>query len=270
VTDVGTRQSRISVVIPSYNSGSYLAAAIDSAIGQVPAPHQVIVQDGGSTDNSLAILAGYGDRLDWRSGPDLGQSDALNKAIERVDGDIVVWLNADDTLAPGAFAEVTRAFAAAPHVELVFGNYDMIGADGRVLRRFLSSAYDPKRFFTRGCYIFSGAMFFRRTLLERIGPFDVSLQTCMDFDYMLRIGDVEAVHIDAIVAGFRMSGEGKSSTMRSRFLREAYRIRSRAAGRSVRGRLLAVGIAGLELVSLYTQPVRLTRPWATLRGRRRL
>ncbi len=261
---------RISVVVPSFNSGDYLKEALTSALEQEPPPHQVIVQDGGSTDGSLDILRAAGPGVDWRSEPDTGQSNALNLAIRRATGDVVVWLNADDILAPGAFAAVQEAFGRHPEAEFAFGDYDVIGSDGRILRRFRSSEYDPRRVFTRGCYIFSGAIFFRRTLLERVGPFNERLNTCMDFDYMVRLGDVPAIHVGKIVAAFRISGAGKSSTMRSRFLRETYAIRRRVAGRSMRLRMLALLIAGVELVSLYTQPVRLTRPWSVLRGRRRL
>lgn len=270
MTEPTTRSIRISVVIPSFNSGSYLSQALTSALGQEPPPHEVIVRDGGSTDGSLDILRAAGDAVDWRSEPDSGQSNALNSAIERATGDVVVWLNADDILAPGAFAAVHHAFARSPEAEFVYGDYDMIGADGRIIRRFRSSAYDPRRVFTHGCYIFSGAIFWRRTLLDRVGPFDERLNTCMDFDYMLRLGDVPSIHIGKSVAGFRMSGAGKSSTMRSQFLREALMLRRRVAGRSVRLRLLAWLLAAVELVSLYTQPVRLTRPWSAIRGSRRL
>jgi glycosyltransferase involved in cell wall biosynthesis len=261
---------RISVVVPSFNSMPFLDAALRSALGQDPPPYEVIVQDGGSTDGSLEVLRSAGPAVDWRSEPDTGQSNALNKAISRASGDVIVWLNADDTLAPGAFGFVQKAFEDHPEAEFVYGDYDVIDADGGVLRHFRSSPYQPQRVFTRGCYIFSGAIFFRRSLLDRVGPFNERLNTCMDFDYMLRLGDVPSIHVGENVAGFRMSGAGKSSTMRSRFLREAYAIRRRVAGRSIRLRVLALLIAGVELVSLYTHSLRLTRPWAILRGNRRL
>jgi glycosyltransferase involved in cell wall biosynthesis len=261
---------RISVVMPSFNSGHYLAIALQSALEQVPRPHEVIVQDGGSTDGSLEILRAAGEAVDWRSEPDTGQSNALNMAIRRATGDIVVWLNADDILAPGALAAVQEAFTRDPEAEFAYGDFETIGPDSRVIRRFRSSPYDVQRVFRRGCYIFSGAIFYRRALLERLGPFDERLEACMDFDYLLRLGETPSIHVGKTVAGFRMSGGGKSSTIRSRFLREAYSIRMQVAGQSRRRQLLALFVAGIELVSLYTQPVRLTRPWSIVRGSRRL
>jgi glycosyltransferase involved in cell wall biosynthesis len=261
---------RISVVIPSFNSGRYLAAAIDSALSQSPPPFEVIVQDGGSTDQTLQALRAFGNRVDWRTEPDTGQSDALNRAIRRSSGDVVVWLNADDLLAPGAFAAASAAFEQHPDAEFVYGDFDMIGADGRRLRRYQSSEYSHSRVFIHGCYIFSGAIFYRRSLLDRVGPFDERLHACMDFDFLLRLGDVPFVHINVPVASFRMSGAGKSSTIRSRFLRETHLIRWRTAGDSVSLRVLTLALDVWSSIGLWTQPLRLTKAWSAVRRGKRL
>lgn len=260
---------RIAVVIPSFNSGPYLREALESALVQQPLPYETIVQDGGSTDESLSILRGFGDAISWRSEPDRGQSDALNRAIARTTGDVVIWLNADDLLLPGALAAAIDAFRLHPDADFAYGDFDMIRADGSIIRRYRSSAYDPRRVFTHGCYMFSGAIFYRRELLERVGRFDERLSACMDLDYLLRLGPVRAVHLGVTVARFRMSGASKSSTMRSRFLRESHAIRWRAAGHSPRLRALTLLIDVHTAVSLWTQPIRLTRAWSFVhRGKR--
>jgi glycosyltransferase involved in cell wall biosynthesis len=261
---------RISVVIPSFNSGRYLAAAIESALSQNPPPFEVIVQDGGSTDETLQVLRTFGNRVDWRTEPDSGQSDALNRAIRRSTGEAVVWLNADDLLLPGAFEAASAAFERRPDAQFVYGDFDMIGADGRRLRRYQSSDYAPRRVFVHGCYIFSGAIFYRRSLMDRIGPFDERLHACMDFDYLLRLGHVPFVHINLPVASFRMSGAGKSSTIRSRFLKETHLIRWRTAGDSIYLRFLTLALDVWSIVALWTQPIRLTGAWSAVRQGKRL
>jgi glycosyltransferase involved in cell wall biosynthesis len=263
-------RTRVSVVVPSYNSAAFLREAIESALSQVPPPHELIVQDGGSKDGSIEILRSFGDRVRWRSEPDGGQAQALNMAIAAATGDAVVWLNADDLLVPGAFAAVQRAYTEHPDADLVYGNYDMIRADGSVMRRFQSSPYDPHRVFTHGCYIFSGAMFFRRDLLERVGPFDEGLHACMDLDYLLRIGDVRTVHLGVTVARFRRSGLGKSSRIRRTFLLEAHTVRKRAAAGSRRLRLLGLLADGRDIVALASEPLRYTRAWSAARRSKRL
>lgn len=264
------RRLKISVVVPSLNSGRFIGEALHSALAQEPPPHEVIVQDGGSTDDTLAVLGTFGSEVSVRSEPDRGQSDALNRAIKRATGDTLIWLNADDALAAGAFEAATRAFERHPEAEFAYGDFERIGSEGQTLRRYRSSPYDPHRVFTHGCYIFSGAIFYRRELIDRIGPFDDRLHACMDLDYLLRLGDARGIHLKTSVAQFRMSGAGKSSTLRMRFLRESHAIRWRTAGRSLRLRALTLMLDARDAALLFTQPVRLTKAWSALRGPKQL
>lgn len=230
----------------------------------------MIVQDGGSSDGTLEVLQKYGNRISVRSELDSGQSEALNRAITRASGDVLIWLNADDVMVPGAIGAAASAFAAAPDAQFVYGDFEFIGPDGAILRRFRSSPYDPRRVFTHGCYIFSGSIFYKRTLMDRVGPFNEQLDACMDFDYLLRLGSVKAVQLGRPVAQFRMSGAGKSTRMRSRFLRESHAIRWRAAGGSKRLRALTILLDIRDSGYLLTQRLRLTRAWSHVRGNRRL
>lgn len=261
---------RISVVVPSYNSGRYLREALASALAQEPPPFEVVVQDGGSSDETLDVLREFGSDVAWVSQPDNGQADALNKAISRSSGDVVVWLNADDLLLPGAFAKAARAFDADPDTELVYGGYLLIDGDGHRMKEYESSPYDPRRVFTQGCYIFSGSMFLRRSLLDRVGPFDVALRACMDLDFLLRVGPVNAVRIGEPTAAFRMSGGGKSSLIRRDFLLESFKVRRRAAGGSARLTMIAVLAALRDAAALVTQPLRHSSLWLAVRPHKTL
>lgn len=258
------------MIVPSLNSGAFIAEALHSALDQRPQPHEVIVQDGGSTDGTLAVLASFASAISWRSEPDRGQSDALNRAIERATGDVLIWLNADDVLVPGAFAAASDAFQLHPDAEFVYGDFDLMRSDGSILRRFTSSPYDPTRVFAHGSYIFSGSIFYHRELVDRVGPFDERFHACMDFDYLVRLGSAHSVYIGATVARFRMTTSGKSSTIRSRFLRESHAIRWRFAGGSTRLRAFTVLLDARDALVLWTQPLRHTRIWSAVRGRRRL
>lgn len=265
-----TTRVRISVVIPARNSALFLREAIESALSQEPPPHEVIVQDGGSSDGSVEILRSFGGRVLWKSQPDNGQTQALNTAIAAATGDVILWLNADDLIAPGAFAMASEAFRRDPAADFVYGDYDMIRADGSLMRRFRSAPYDPDRVFTHGCYIFSGSIFFHRRLLKRVGRFDERLHACMDLDYLLRIGEARAIHVGATVAQFRMSGAGKSSLMRGTFLREGHMLRQRSAGSSRRRRFRGLIVDAWNLVHLMTEPVRHTRAWSLMRRGKQL
>jgi glycosyltransferase involved in cell wall biosynthesis len=258
------------VVVPSLNSGEFIAEAIRSALAQEPPPYEVVVQDGGSTDSTHDALIRFGDRVTWRSEPDGGQADALNRAISRARGDWVIWLNADDKLVPGALAAVAHAHQREPSADFFYGDFEVIAADGSRRRRFRSSPYDPARVFTHGCYIFSGAIVWGRALLDRVGPFDPALQGCMDFDYLMRVGQARAVHVGQPVAQFRVTGSQKSSRMRRTFLRESHDIRWRHAGNSRRRKVLTLLLDARDSLYLATHSIRNARAWAALRGERTL
>lgn len=258
----GTQPLRISVLVPSYNSGAYLRDALASALDQVPGPHEVLVQDGGSTDGTLDILRAFGERVTWVSAPDDGQSDALNKALARTTGDVVLWLNADDMLLPGSLAAASAAFEADPDLAFAYGDFDITRATGEILRRYRSSPYSWTRIFAHGCYIFSGSLFVRKRALLAIGGFDATLQACMDLDLMLRLNAAgRSTHLGRTIGQLRMHGTNKSSTMRSHFLREAFRIRQRYARRSPRLWLRALWSTAVLAAGLATSRLRYSSLW---------
>ena len=83
-----------------------------------------LVIDGGSTDDSAAIVARF-PHADWSQGKDKGMSDAINKGFDRAQGDWVMWLNADDRLKPGALAAIKQA-AQQTSADIIYGDYDFI------------------------------------------------------------------------------------------------------------------------------------------------
>jgi GT2 family glycosyltransferase len=253
---------RISVIIPSYNSGAFLREALASVLDQIPRPHEVLVQDGGSTDDTLDRLLSYGDRVAWVSGPDDGQSDALNKALARATGDVILWLNADDVVLPGAIAAASAAFAADAGLAFAYGDFDVIDGGDALVRTYRSSPYSWERVYARGCYIFSGSLFVRRQVLIGIGGFDPSLHACMDLDLLLRLDGVgRSRHLGRTIGQLRMHGTNKSSSILTLFLTEGFRVRRRYARHSVRLWLLACGATAVHALELAITPLRLSPRW---------
>lgn len=253
---------RISVIVPSYNSAAFLRDALRSALDQNPAPHEVVVQDGGSTDHTLEILRSFGDQISWMSSADGGQADALNRALARATGDVIVWLNADDLLAPGALAVATRGFDNDPTLGFAYGNFDVIDSAGRLVRRYQSSPYSWERVFRKGCYIFSGALFLRRDSLLRVGGFDASLRACMDLDLMLRLDNAgPSLHLGQTVAQFRIHGASKSSNIGLTFLLEGFRVRQRYTGSSPKRLLQSIGLGLTTAVIQLASPLRYSAWW---------
>lgn len=253
---------RISVIIPSYNSAPFLRQTLTSALDQVPRPHEVLVQDGGSTDATLDILRAFGERVAWVSEPDNGQSDALSKALARATGEIVLWLNADDLILPGSLAAASNAFAADQSLQFAYGDFDMIDGVGTLMRRYQSSEYSWDRVYARGCYIFSGSMFIRKQALLEIGGYDASLFACMDLDLLLRLDAAgRSRHLGTTIGQFRMHGASKSANIGLVFLREGLRVRRRYTRRSPRLWGIALWTSARSGLMEAMAPLRYSSRW---------
>src|SRR5262249_50324954 len=141
------RAPSISIVTPSLNQGRFIAATIESVASQSYKPFEHLVVDGGSTDGTLQVLRRYASlaHLRWVSEPDYGQSDAINKGVGMVRGDVVGWLNADDLYYPGALAAIADAFARYPDADVVYGSGARIDEAGRVVKEVAAVPFDPRR-----------------------------------------------------------------------------------------------------------------------------
>src|SRR5437899_364684 len=100
----------VSIVTPSFRQGRFLRQCIESVLTQDYPRIEYFVFDGGSKDESRAILESYGDRFHWQSEPDGGQTSAINAGLRRAKGSILAYLNSDDVLLPGAVSAVVDAF----------------------------------------------------------------------------------------------------------------------------------------------------------------
>jgi len=177
---------KFSIVTPSYAQGRFIRATIDSVLGQAGVEVQYIVMDGGSKDETVAVLESYGDRLHWVSEPDNGQTDAINKGLKLADGEVVAYLNSDDVYLPGALARVAEVFERHPEVDFVYGDFDAIDEQGGLIDRVKTVPYDPDILLYDANYICQPASFYRRSLLDKIGGFDDSLRFLMDYEFFLR------------------------------------------------------------------------------------
>ena len=182
------RAPSISIVTPSLNQGRFIAATVESVAGQSYKPFEHLVVDGGSTDGTLQVLRQYASlaHLRWVSEPDYGQSDAINKGIGMVRGDVVGWLNADDLYYPGALAAIADAFARYPDADVVYGSGARIDEAGRVVKEVAAVPFDPRRI-RNVFFIVQPAMFFRRQTFLDVGGLTVSTHYCMDWEFLLKL-----------------------------------------------------------------------------------
>lgn len=222
----------VSVIVPSFNQAGYLRATIESVLGQVGVATEVIVVDGGSTDGSVEVIREFEDRLAWWvSEPDDGQSDAIMKGARRATGDIITWLNSDDTYEPGALSKVVNAFDSHPEAAAVYGDYYVLWPDGRkVLKKKIDFDWD----ICVHAYMMTPqpATFFARWAWDLAGGVDVTLTHCMDYDLVLKVGRLGPFfHLHEPLACFRLHPQSKTATARGHFRRENRLVRERALGR---------------------------------------
>ncbi|HWB99973.1 MAG TPA: glycosyltransferase family 2 protein [Bryobacteraceae bacterium] len=179
----------VTIVTPSYNQGRFIRATIESVLSQ-DYPHlEYLIVDGGSTDETAAIVGEYAGRLTWISEPDRGQSDAINKGFRRARGEIVAWLNSDDVILPGAVSRAVAALAAHPEAGAVYGEGYRMDETGRVTGRFpATEPFNLWKLVYLSDYILQQTVFFRRRVVEEVGYLDESLHYGMDWDLLIRIG----------------------------------------------------------------------------------
>jgi len=179
----------VTIVTPSYNQAQFLEETILSVLNQ-DYPHiEYLIIDGASTDGSVEIIRKYQDRLAfWVSEPDQGQSHAINKGFLRANGEILGWLNSDDSYCPGAVRAVVDFFEQHSDVALMYGRADLVDCDGGRILPIPWEDFNVPICIARQRYpIPQPAAFFRREVTKWVGLLDEGLHYCLDWDYWVRI-----------------------------------------------------------------------------------
>ncbi|MGA7992098.1 MAG: glycosyltransferase family 2 protein [Thermoanaerobaculia bacterium] len=223
----------ISLVTPSLNQGKFIRATIESVLSQNYPALEYFVQDGGSTDGTLAVLKEYAERVPFVSEKDAGQADAINVGLSRATGEVLAYLNSDDILRPGALAAVGEAFASDPELILVWGRASYIDEAGNAVSPYLARPDAIERL-ADACFIAQPAAFFRRRVWEEVGSFDASLHHALDYDYWLRIAarypTSRMRFLDRELAGCRVHADAKTVAGWSRALDEIMELVKRRLG----------------------------------------
>lgn len=204
----------VSIVVPSFQQAKFLRVAIDSILAQDYRPLEVIVMDGGSTDGSVDILKSYGDQIRYFSGPDGGQSSAINEGLKKSRGEIVAWLNSDDFYYPGAIAAAVKALQDNGDAALIYGEGNLVTASGKIIWRFPETVpFDLWRLANHSDYILQPTVFFRREALFACGLLDEGLHWGLDWDLWIRIGHrFPFVYCKDVLAASRIYKDTKTAT----------------------------------------------------------
>jgi len=202
---------KISVIVPTFNSARTIEDTLKSVIAQNWADLQIIIQDGGSGDDTKSIVAKYPTALlGWRSEPDSGIYDAMNKGINRATGEIIAILNSDDAWLPVTLEHVASAFSRNPDVGIVSGTIEVWEDSSHGAKVVLKSSLLHLH---KGMTLQHPATFVRRSVYEHVGLFNTRYRIGADYDFVLRCLKVNIpwVILEDVLTLMRAGGKGGST-----------------------------------------------------------
>jgi glycosyltransferase involved in cell wall biosynthesis len=189
----------VSIVTPSYNQARWLEETIDSVLAQ-DYPHiEYVIVEGGSTDESSEIVRRYEDRIAWwTSRPKTSQAEALNYGLSRANGDLLTWINSDDTLLPGAVSALVAEFERDPELVLAYGDAVYTDEESRRAGALPARPWDvPLMLRTFECHVVQPASMFTKAGWDAVGPLREDRSWFFDFEFFLnlsRVGKAKQVH----------------------------------------------------------------------------
>lgn len=195
----------VSIVVPSFNQGRYIRETLDSILAQDYRPLEVLVLDGGSTDETVEVLKSYAaPELQWWSERDRGVVDAVNKGLARARGEIVAIQSSDDAYVPGAIATAVDALLGDPRLGLVYGDVEYIDSESRLTGRTSLPPFDLVRYIGKLTYIPQAAAFFTAAAMRAAGGWREEISYAADAEFYLRIATRFGVRkLDALLARYR-------------------------------------------------------------------
>jgi glycosyltransferase involved in cell wall biosynthesis len=204
----------ISIVTPSFNQGRYLGETLDSILGQGYPSLEVIVMDGGSTDQSVNVIRTRQERLAfWRSAPDHGQAAAINEGFARARGVIFGWLNSDDLHVNDTLQTAAKMMAeCVGEAVVLYGGCELFQDDGSVIERRAAVPFDLNRLQIAD-FLDQPSVFFTRAAWKRVGPLDESLDYAFDWEWFLRAAKVcHFIRCDQVLSRYRIHSQHKTGT----------------------------------------------------------
>ncbi|TYL85909.1 glycosyltransferase family 2 protein [Bradyrhizobium cytisi] len=227
----------ITVVVPSYNQGRFVDETITSLLDQNYPALDILVMDGGSTDDTVERLKHYGDRITWVSERDNGQSHAIAKGFARAREGWITWLNSDDVQSNRALWAVNEVVARNLDAEVVVGQGHYMDEDGSNHRPYPTIKVGPDvdvalEMFEKG-YLAQPSIFFRTSAYANIGGINPALRFCMDYDLWARfaLAGCRFAACDVDISGNRWYATTKSAGQTLELLAEVTAVQVRHFGR---------------------------------------
>ena len=208
---------KVSIITVSYNSAQTLGDTMKSVLEQTYHDIEYIVVDGGSTDNTIAIIHQYesqfGDRMKWVSEKDNGIYDAMNKGIQMATGDVVGILNSDDFFTASDVIERMVAGFDSDNTDAVYGDIHFIhdGNPEKCVRYYSSKPFRP--LWLRFGFMPAHPSFYcRRALFDKAGLYKTDYKIGSDYEMMVRLFLVHKIRAKYLPIDFVTMRTGGAST----------------------------------------------------------
>jgi glycosyltransferase involved in cell wall biosynthesis len=199
---------KISIVTPSFNQAEFLERTILSVINQHYPNLEYIIIDGGSTDGSVEIIKKYEKHLSyWESKKDEGQYHAIQKGFTKSTGEIMAWINSDDTYHPKSLFIVAEIFNKFTRINWLTGNISFIDRDDRIVRAYSTRKWSRYNLFGKNFgWIQQESTFWKRALWEKAGgSLNLGYSMAADFELWARYFRIEQLYTtEALLGAFRV------------------------------------------------------------------
>ena len=200
------------IITPSLDYGHYIEECLKSVASQEGVTFEHLVMDAGSKDDTTAVVSRYPHATFFQE-PDEGMSDGINIGFRKATGNWIMWLNADDSLKPGALKAVKDFASAKSDVDVIYGCFDFVDGNGEFTRRMTLFPFQKSMLLYLGCYIPSTSTFFRRKTTTDEGHFlNIDYRYVMDGEYYARLAHLgkKFAYLPRVLANFRIHGSNLS------------------------------------------------------------
>lgn len=198
----------VTIVTPTHDRADLVVATIESVLAQDYPRLELIVLDDGSKDRTAEVLERYRGRARLYAHANMGESRTVNRGFSLATGEVVSVLSSDDLLTPDAVSAAVERLTADPRLVGVYGDWDLIDAEGGPLGHVTAPEFDAARMLATFMNFMSGpGAFFRREVLDVVGGRDPSFRYVADFDFWLRVAQVGPIaRVARTVARYRVHG----------------------------------------------------------------
>ncbi len=207
----------ISVIVPSYNQGQFIEETLISIVNQQYPNLELLVLDGGSTDNTVEVIEKYANHITyWHSQKDNGQADAINQGIRSSSGQIVCWLNSDDMYLPGTLLDIGKRFRGfEDQCHLVYGDCFLLYEDAQKQQSGGVKPAQPFDAFTLTYYdyMIQPSSFWTRKLWDQVGDLNSGYHFVLDWDWFIRASQItQFEYVSRYYSIYRMHSSHKTSS----------------------------------------------------------